>query len=204
MKINLLLAVTILSAFFVNVAFCQNVTITPDGITPQSDSGIHSVGEHYGGGIIFYVYDNGRHGLIAATSDITNVSSGNGVTRITNARGNGIGAGMMNTMLLIAMQTNDNSSGTFAAKSCAEYNVTVDGVTYGDWYMPSLHELRLLYDKSFIVGGFLYHYTIYLSSTEGSIDWQFGYWFADEGNRDSHLEIFSKTQTGRTRPIRRF
>ena len=29
----------------------------------------HYVGEVYGGGIVFYVYDNGQHGLIAADSD---------------------------------------------------------------------------------------------------------------------------------------
>ncbi len=29
----------------------------------------HTIGEHYGGGIVFYVYDNGQHGLIAATID---------------------------------------------------------------------------------------------------------------------------------------
>jgi len=30
---------------------------------------LHYIGESYGGGIIFYVYDNGLHGLIAASSD---------------------------------------------------------------------------------------------------------------------------------------
>ena len=29
----------------------------------------HTIGESYGGGIVFYVYDGGQHGLIAATSD---------------------------------------------------------------------------------------------------------------------------------------
>ena len=145
MKTNSLLAVTILSTFFINVAFCQNVTITPNGITPQPYGVIHYIGENYGGGIVFYVYDNGRHGLIATASDITNVTSGNGVSRTTNAVGNGIGAGMMNTMLLIAMQTNDNTSGTFAAKLCAQHKVTINGITYGDWHMPSFHELELLY-----------------------------------------------------------
>jgi len=29
----------------------------------------HYIGESYGGGIVFYVNDSGRHGLIAATSD---------------------------------------------------------------------------------------------------------------------------------------
>ena len=29
----------------------------------------HYIGESYGGGIVFYVYDNGQHGLIVATAD---------------------------------------------------------------------------------------------------------------------------------------
>jgi hypothetical protein len=32
---------------------------------------MHYIGESYGGGIVFYVYDNGQHGLIAATVDAT-------------------------------------------------------------------------------------------------------------------------------------
>ena len=32
-------------------------------------SNTHYISESYGGGIVFYVYDNGQHGLIAATAD---------------------------------------------------------------------------------------------------------------------------------------
>ena len=52
----------------------------------------------------------------------------------------------------------------FAAKLCADYSVTVGGVTYGDWYLPSLHELKLLYLQQTVFGGFASGF--YWSSTE--------------------------------------
>ena len=36
----------------------------------------HTIGDSYGGGIVFYVYDGGQHGLIAATTDQSSVSDG--------------------------------------------------------------------------------------------------------------------------------
>ncbi|MDI6734801.1 MAG: hypothetical protein QME42_01185 [bacterium] len=124
-----------------------------------SVAGKLSIGQSYGGGIVFYVYDNGQHGLIAATADQSaGIQWYNGTYRVTNAIGDGIGAGKMNTMLIIAMQTNDNTGGNFAAKVCADYSVTVGGITYGDWYLPSKHELNLLYQQKTVVGGFSSNY----------------------------------------------
>ena len=51
----------------------------------------------------------------------------------------------MNTAIAIATQMADDESGNFAAKVCADYSVTVGGVTYGDWYLPSQYELNLLF-----------------------------------------------------------
>jgi hypothetical protein len=127
----------------------------------------HYIGEHYGGGIVFFVYDNGRHGLIAATTDLDpGIEWYNGTKRYTNTTGDGIGAGEMNTALIIALQTNDNPLGNFAAKVCADYSVKVDAIVYGDWYLPSKKELELLYQASPQVGGFQNNY--YWSSTEFS------------------------------------
>ena len=58
----------------------------------------------------------------------------------------------------------DFQAGNFAAKVCADYSVTMGGITYGDWYLPSKYELNLLYLQKAIVGSFLGNY--YWSSSE--------------------------------------
>jgi hypothetical protein len=117
------------------------------------------IGEFYGGGIIFYVYyDNGEHGLIAAPSDQGGeVEWHNGSDILTNATGNAVGAGAANTDLIVSVQ----GAGTYAAKLC--YDLSLNG--YTDWYLPSLTELSLLYQKKDVIGGFNSSYS-YWSSTE--------------------------------------
>lgn len=123
---------------------------------------VHKIGESYGGGIVFYVYDNGQHGLIAAKHDQTS-SDGiqwyNGIYTVTGAQSDGPGSGEMNTTIIISTQISDNIEGVFAAKLAAEYAVQEDGITgcalmfpalpsqtcYGDWYLPSITELNLMY-----------------------------------------------------------
>jgi hypothetical protein len=117
----------------------------------------HHIGEKYGGGIVFYVYDGGLHGLIAARADQqrTYIQWYNGTDKLTGSRGDGVNAGAMNTALIVAAQINDTPGGNFAAKLCADYSVKgADGVTYGDWYLPSITELNLLYKQKLVVGGF--------------------------------------------------
>jgi hypothetical protein len=124
----------------------------------------HYIGESYGGGIVFYVYDNGQHGLIAATADQSaGIRWYGGSNNNTCARGDGVGAGLKNTAIIIANQGPVDGA-TFAARICNEYSVTVAGVTYGDWYLPSKHELNLLFQKKAVVGGFASNH--YWSSTE--------------------------------------
>jgi hypothetical protein len=159
---------------------------------------VHTIGESYGGGIVFYVYDGGQHGLIAATA---NQSAGiqwyNGTFRYTGTTGDGLGAGAMNTAMIVASQMADNQAGNFAAKVCADYSVTVSGVTYGDWYLPSSHELNLLYLQKTVVGGFANAY----------------YWSSSEyDNFDAWIQYFNnglqdydyKTNTGYVRAVRAF
>jgi hypothetical protein len=122
--------------------------------TPAS-AGAHYIGETYGGGIVFYIYDNGQHGLIAATSDQSSgIQWSNGVYRYTGTTGDGLAAGAMNTALIVATQMSDNETGNFAAKVCTDYAVTENGIIYGDWYLPSKNESDLLYLQKDVVGGF--------------------------------------------------
>jgi hypothetical protein len=126
----------------------------------------HSIGDSYGGGIVFYVYDNGLHGLIAATTDqSTGVRWYAGINTNTMAYADGVGAGKVNTAIIIANQGYGDGA-TYAARICNEYSVTVGGVTYGDWYLPSKYELNLLYLQKTVVGGFATN--SFWSSTEAN------------------------------------
>jgi hypothetical protein len=130
---------------------------------------VHYIGESYGGGKVFYVYDDGQHGLIAATTDQyagVGIQWYNGTYRYTGTTSDGVHAGTMDTAIIIATQMADTTGGNFAAKVCADYSVTVGGITYGDWYLPSRYELNLLYEQKDVVGDFANYY--YWSSSEAS------------------------------------
>ena len=129
-----------------------------------SSAPIHMIGDDFGGGIVFLVDANGEHGLIAAKADQgTDIQWWNGKLRFTGATGDGVGAGSMNTTIIIATQIGDNPRGDFAAKLAADYRVQEDGVTpctrsvidicYADWYLPSLQELKLMFAQANVVGG---------------------------------------------------
>jgi len=130
-------------------------------------TGTHYLGENYGGGIVFYVYDNGKHGLIISTEDqsigvnASAFTSSNCCTT-TNAFRDGINAGMLNTERII----NSQGSGTYAALLAANYK----GGGFGDWYLPSTAELKLIIlNKQYIMSTFLNsvdQFKIYWSSNE--------------------------------------
>ena len=177
--------------------------VIPNSAGPAGSSGgypIHTIGESYVGGIVFYVYDGGQHGLIAASADqSTGIQWSNGIARSTGATGDGIGAGAMNTAMIVATQMADNQTGNFAAKVCADYSVTgTNGVYYGDWYLPSWHELSLLSLQKNVVGGFAN--AIYWSSTE--LDNSFA-WFLDFGFNPTNSNVH-KGSTFYVRAVRAF
>jgi hypothetical protein len=155
--------------------------------TPSTGSGgTHTIGESYGGGKVFYVYDNGKHGLIAATSDQSTAMRWYGGSNTnTRARGDGVGAGLKNTAIIIANQGAVDGS-EFAATVCNEYKVEVDGVTYGDWYLPSKIELNLLYLQKSVVGVFANGYYWSSSELDSTSAWaqNFDSGSQDFGNKD--------------------
>jgi hypothetical protein len=122
------------------------------------------------GGWVFYVDEDGLHGLEAAPEDQSGgVRWWNGTYTNTEALGNGVGAGEMNTMLIIANQ--GHYSNSYAAGICANLVITNAGVDYGDWYLPSEYELNLMYTKLYLAGvGHFYEWGYYWSSTEHDIN----------------------------------
>jgi hypothetical protein len=166
-----------------------NVSVTGSGTTASpyvvnaTGATALAIGDSYQGGIIFWLDATGQHGLIAATADqSTGIQWYNGTYRYTGTTGDGLYAGSMNTAMIVATQMSDNQTGNFAAKVCADYSVTVGGVIYGDWYLPSKYELNLLYLQKAVVGGFASAY--YWSSSEDNsyFAWAQNFGSGSQGN----------------------
>ena len=168
------------------------------------------IGDSYGGGIVFYVNGSGQHGLIAALEDASAsvFAWNNGANKVTGATSDGeVGAGAMNTAIIVAAQSIDNPFGNFAAKVANDYSVQDDGLTpcarlpdeicYDDWYLPSRFELNLLYQQKDIVGGFAD--LSYWSSTEDDSLYAWSQYFLIGQQFSS-----SKSLTFKVRAVRAF
>ncbi len=178
----------------------QILTTTGSGTLTWTASVTHYVGEVYGGGIVFYVYDNGQHGLIAASSDQAfNIRWHAGANKYTIALADGLGAGKKNTATIIASQGYGDGQ-TYAARACNEYSVTDGGVTYGDWYLPSKHELSLLRNAKDVVGNF--SSAFYWSSTEINQTTSWGQYFDTTTLQSAGDKV--SYDTNRVRAIRSF
>ncbi|OGR42047.1 MAG: hypothetical protein A2X28_03655 [Elusimicrobia bacterium GWA2_56_46] len=118
------------------------------------------IGDAYGGGIVYWVDPKGRSALISATADQSAGMLWTPTNGFTGAGVDGIGGGRSNTVMI----TTTTGPGSSPARLCADYAVTVSGVYYDDWYLPSKDELALLYVQRGVVGGFAANW--YWSSTE--------------------------------------
>ncbi len=138
----------------------------------------HFIGEEYLGGTVFYVQDNGQHGLIAGKFFTHNTWAAfrwnePGKKKITykdfktvNSRGVEIGDGKINTYKIRTENPVSNVLDVGEPKAIIRYH----NIDWGNWYVPSLGELRLVYkQKSFLAKSLKlsgkYH-TLW-SSTEG-------------------------------------
>jgi len=167
----------------------------------------YSVGDFAQGGIVFWVDETGQYGLVCAKED-QNGGSGiqwyNGSWTDTEAHGDGVYAGEMNTMLIIANQ--GSNSNEYAAGVCANYTAVESGVTYGDWYLPSKEELNLMYQNKATIdatatsnGGSGFASAYYWSSTETSNNFAWYQYFVI-----SYPDYTSKVNSYYVRAVRAF
>jgi hypothetical protein len=157
-----------------------------------------------GGGIIFFVDRFNEYAdftyleLAPVGTEVqrewaTNVNS-NQITAVSGADSKALGAGYQNTLDIVA-QTG-NVAATCAAAYCAD--LTSGGQS--DWYLPSLSEIRMVYDvvyHNLSVGDFVSGN--YWSSSEFDADtaWYRSFNYGDQYNNN-------KSGTDYVRPIRRF
>ena len=173
----------------VGTAYGNQITMTT-GSNPYVTT--YSLGQSYGGGIIFYLDSLKQHGLIAALNDASGgVQWFNGGYISTNALDSSIGSGQANTTSIINVQ----SAGSYAASIASQ---TANG--YSDWYLPSRKELGLMYTNLHVkgLGGFVGNY--YWTSTEFNANQA---WAQDFGQVNSQFSYWKNNQA-RVRAIRKF
>ncbi len=107
----------------------------------------HYVGESFGGGIVFYVYDGGKHGLITASVDqSTRIKRQNSATIAPNEVADAIGKGKFSTESISAISGVEDDD--------AQIYFNYQDSYYSDWYLPSKYELTLLYLNRSVLGGY--------------------------------------------------
>lgn len=153
-------------------AYATNVAGTAYGNEVSFKTNL-AVGDVYGGGKVAYIlvpgdvgYDaNTPHGLIysGVTSGLPWGCKGTG---INGADGTGYGSGNQNTIDIV----NGCSTASIAARYCYDFSVTVNGILYDDWFLPSKDELNKLFLNKSFIGLNSTGYIYYWSSSENSFN----------------------------------
>lgn len=182
-----------------------------DDLSNKPDLGKYSVGDYAHGGIVIWVDETGRHGLVCAKNDCaTKMRWYAGTSGLTWSRNLYIYDGRVNTMIIIAAHVAIGDDGAiYAARACNELVVTDGGKSYGDWYLPSKEELfcmilyRPVIDASLVAnGGSALVQTpgsFYWSSAEANTDNAYGFIYGELSARS-----ILKTNEGYVRPVRAF
>ena len=173
------------------------------------------IGDYRDGGIVFYIAstpadldDDGDldTGLVCAIQDHTNAIAWilGGSTQTTANGGTlaSIGQGQKNTT---AMMGQAGYTGG-AAKVCNDYSITVNEITYSDWFLPSKDELNQMYEHKATINttaaansGSNFANGYYWSSMEVDFD------SAWEQNFDDGLQSsYRKDGTDNVRAVRAF
>jgi len=154
---------------------CKKKTVEgPAGPQGPAGTGLtHYVGEKFGGGVVFYVYQdaNGEeHGLITSLSDVaTQVSWGLDGTDVQNCESTWNGKENTNNIINAGAQAGDPAS------VCRAFT----GGGYTDWCLPAIHELNTLGDNLYLINK-----TLETDNDPGSTPLNFGnsnyYWSSTE------------------------
>ena len=146
------------------------------------------------GGIVFYVYGGGKHGLEAAPGDQSVGARWCSTSDdITGATGLAVGDGQANTAAILAGCTGGTTG--IAAQLASEYSLN----DYTDWFLPSKDELALMYTELHLngVGGFASSYYWGSSQSDSFYAWVQYFYDGSQG-------INGKGVTRRVRAVRAF
>lgn len=166
--------------------------------------GKHFIGEQFGGGVIFHLWKDStgtEHGLIVDKSDLSNSVWSNNDQTWVGLQAQSSWNGLKNSNGIVGQSGHTNS----AAALCLNSNRGGQS----DWYLPSMHELNLLWNNYFTVARTLSQISgatelepdYYWSSTEDKVNllsaWVFNFFHGETIN-------YTKGYLGYVRAIRAF
>jgi len=124
------------------------------------------IGDFKYGGVIFYIDETEKHGLVCAVTDQSSGAEWGCDGTTTGATGTAIGTGAQNTLDILAGCGTDD----IAADLCADLTLN----SFDDWFLPSKDELNEMYQNKAAINttatansGSVFADDIYVSSTEG-------------------------------------
>lgn len=108
------------------------------------------LGDHYGGGIIFSIDDMGQHGLISAPNDQSDKTCwGNE----GDPQAVYLDNGSLNTEKIVSFLRTRVKMLCDAPAALICDTLNMGG--FSDWFLPSINELKFVYAKQGIIGGFV-------------------------------------------------
>ena len=185
---------------FTVTAINENGTSAPSSASNSVTPNVQ-VGDLLQGGVVYYIAPtptdldgDGRVdiGLICAVEDQSAGRRwifGNGTQTTENGNtSTAIGTGQTNTN---AMMNQENYSGG-AAQAANNYSVTDNGVTYNDWFLPSLEELNEMYSQKNSI-----------EAAAGVTPFGTDYWSSSEhnSNRAKFVDMSSGNDTHKSKNI---
>ena len=180
------------------IYYCRSYATTSDGTTYGNTFSFKTVvsklyiGMQYKGGILFYLNPNKVGGGLIVISDDLSTSYAWGCVgvNISGATNTGVGSGTANTEAII-----NTCSVKSAAKLCDDL---VYG-TYSDWYLPSMDELRIMYNNIKVTDLEKFSSGYYWSSNQKDANtaYRYGFLGGNDGEADKSTEHY-------VRAIRKF
>ena len=170
------------------------------------ENGCHAVLGNYAlGGVIFYIDETLNHGLVVALNDNESGEWGCSDEEILNANDSTLGSGYRNTLAILASDCEPAGiSAIIAAYSASTFSS--EDTLVNDWYLPSIDELKLLYqerewidDSLTVYNGKRFENTTYWSSTQSGTDKAKSLSFGNGSTKSSY-----KISVNEVRSIRAF
>ena len=149
----------------------------PENNCSESDDNINNseyeIGDFAEGGVIFYIDESGTRGLVASSESLLGYPFGCDFIS-TLATGSYVGSGFQNTLSIIEQSCTSSNGDTTAAHAAYYFNNEI-----GQWWLPSIDELVLMYQNIGPTSQFDFQFT------DNTPDTHFQYWSSTDLNIDS-------------------